>query len=107
MSKDGKLENKKTRVFEVLKKVPFGRVVTYGVLAKRCGVLNPRSIGWILGKNINPNDIPCYKVVLSSGRLAGGYKFGGPRAQKKRLEAEGIILNRSGRIEDFEKILWS
>jgi len=78
------------RVFEFLKTIPKGRVVTYGIVARHCHVPSARNVGWILKQNTDPDKIPCYKVVRSDGRLAKGYKFGGPEEQKKRLIAEGI-----------------
>ncbi len=65
-------------------------MVSYGEIAKKFGIKNPRNVGWILRQNDKPDEIPCYKVVRSDGRLAKGYKFGGMAAQKKRLMAEGF-----------------
>jgi methylated-DNA-protein-cysteine methyltransferase-like protein len=87
-------------VFKILKKIPRGYVVTYGKLAKLAGVPSPRNIGWILRQNNAPNDIPCYKVVMTNGRLASGYKFGGLSAQQKRLERDGLIF-KGNRIKSF------
>jgi methylated-DNA-protein-cysteine methyltransferase-like protein len=87
-------------VFKILKTIPSGYVTTYGRLAKLAGVPSPRNIGWILRQNNQPDDIPCYKVVMTNGRLAAGYKFGGSSAQQTRLEQDGLIFE-GGKIKSF------
>lgn len=77
-------------VFKYLGSLPKGQMVTYGTIAKKFGLKNPRNVGWILQQNERPDEIPCYKVVKSDGRLAAGYKFGGMAAQKKRLLADEV-----------------
>jgi alkylated DNA nucleotide flippase Atl1 len=95
----------KDNVFEFLKKIPKGRVVTYGIVARHCHVPNPRNVGWILQQNIDEK-IPCYKVVGSLGKLTYGYKFGGKTWQKKHLEEEGIKFNEDDSIKDFKMKIW-
>ena len=80
---------KDSDVYDLLQKIPAGKVSTYGDLAKSLG--NPdasRAIGRILGRNPNPIVVPCHRVVKSDGRL-GGYVYG---IAKKRelLEKEGV-----------------
>lgn len=77
-------------VFKYLQSLPKGKVVSYGAVAKKFGLKNPRNVGWILQQNDRPDEIPCYRVVRADGRLAKGYKFGGMAAQKKRLKADGV-----------------
>jgi O-6-methylguanine DNA methyltransferase len=92
-------------VFGFLKKIPKGRVVSYGLVAKRCGLPNPRLVGRILKQNTEPEKIPCFRVIRADGRLADGYKFGGLIGQTKRLRADGIEFD-GARIKNFNKILW-
>ena len=87
-------------VFKFLKTVPKGKTVTYKAVAKHCGLSNARNIGWILKQNPDPDKIPCYKVVYSNGRLASGYKFGGPKEQKRRLIVEGVKFD-GDRVKDY------
>jgi alkylated DNA nucleotide flippase Atl1 len=49
-----------------------------------------RAVGNALHKNSDPENIPCFRVVNAKGELAGEFAFGGPGAQAKLLEAEGI-----------------
>jgi methylated-DNA-[protein]-cysteine S-methyltransferase len=101
------MSNKKiitdTEVYKLLLDIPSGRVSTYGDIAKILG--NPsasRVIGNILGKNPNPIDIPCHRVVLSNGKI-GGYIHG---VAKKRelLEKEGVSFTSETTIYNFENI---
>jgi methylated-DNA-[protein]-cysteine S-methyltransferase len=89
-------------VYELLRKIPAGKVTTYGDLAKALG--NPSSsriIGRILGQNPNPIKVPCHRVVMSDGKL-GGYAYG---TVKKRglLEKEGLSFS-NGIVNNFTKV---
>ena len=83
------------RIYEAVKKIPKGRVATYGKVAEMAG--NPRmsrAVGNALHKNPDPEHIPCYRVVNSKGELAGAFAFGGENVHKKLLEADGIeVIN--------------
>ena len=79
------------RIYEAVKKIPRGKVATYAQVAKLAGNEKmSRAVGNALHKNTDPDNIPCYRVVNSRGRLADEYAFGGAEAQKKKLEADGI-----------------
>lgn len=73
----------------LLKKIPAGRVATYGELARVCGT-SPRAIGQIMAKNPDPINYPCYKVVSSSGRLCGYSAKGGLKRKAALLQRDGI-----------------
>lgn len=79
------------RIYEAVKKIPRGKVATYGKVAEMAG--NPRmsrAVGNALHKNPDPDNIPCYRVVNSKGELSGEFAFGGSGAQQRLLEADGI-----------------
>ena len=87
------------RIYEAVKKIPAGKVATYGQVAAMAG--NPkmsRAVGNALHKNPDPENIPCFRVVNSKGELSGAFAFGGENEQKKRLEADGIKVE-DGRFE--------
>jgi O-6-methylguanine DNA methyltransferase len=66
-------------------------VATYGQVAELAGDKKmARAVGNALHKNPDPDSIPCYRVVNAKGELAGAFAFGGPDAQAKLLEADGI-----------------
>lgn len=76
-------------VYQVVKKIPKGEVMTYGQVAGEIGTRDARRVGQALHANRDAN-VPCHRVVFADGSLAPGYAFGGPVEQKKRLMAEGV-----------------
>lgn len=87
------------RIYEAVKKIPRGRVATYGQVAELAGDRKmARAVGNALHKNPDPDLIPCYRVVNSKGELAGAFAFGGGDAQAKLLMADGIEV-RDGRVD--------
>lgn len=77
------------QVYEAVKKIPVGKVMTYGQVAGLIGTRDARRVGHALHANRDLK-IPCHRVVNKDGRLAPGYAFGGPDEQKNRLLAEGV-----------------
>lgn len=81
------------QVYEFLKTIPKGKVVTYGQIAEYLGNKKlARTVGNILHKNPDGDKYPCYKVVNSKGYLSKNYSFGGIKKQKEKLEADGIVV---------------
>ncbi len=89
-------------VYDIIKKIPSGRLTTYGDIAKFLGKPNHgRTIGKILNKNENPINIPCHRVVQTNGKI-GGYKFG-EELKKVLLKREGIKINGNN-IINFNEV---
>lgn len=83
------------RVYAAVRRIPRGRVTTYGQIAKMCG--SPRSsraVGYALHLNPYFGEVPCHRVVNREGRLAPAFAFGGAEVQKNMLEAEGVCVVR-------------
>lgn len=78
------------QVFEIVKKIPKGKVMTYGQIAKTLGTRDARKVGWALHSNKNSDEVFCHRVVNKYGRLAPSYVFGGLMEQKARLLEEGV-----------------
>ena len=79
------------RIYEAVKKIPQGKVATYGQVALMAGDRKmARAVGNALPRNPAPVSIPCYRVVHSKGELAGAFAFGGAQVQQRLLEADGI-----------------
>ncbi len=92
-------DNPSRRIYEAVKKIPKGQVATYGQVARLAG--NPgmaRAVGNALHRNPDPDTVPCYRVVNAKGELSGEFAFGGPGAQAKLLEADGIEVT-NGRVD--------
>jgi methylated-DNA-[protein]-cysteine S-methyltransferase len=93
--------NLSQRVYELVAKVPKGKVVTYSELARAVGrPTASRAIGQILNKNPNPVVVPCHRVVKSNGNV-GGYALGTAR-KLSLLEDEGVRVSE-GKILNFQE----
>ena len=89
-------------VYDLLLKIPAGKVSTYGDLAKALGnPLASRQVGRILGRNPNPIKVPCHRVVMFDGKV-GGYFYGSDR-KKELLEKEGISFTDEN-VNNFMEI---
>ena len=94
------------KIYEVVKRIPKGKVTTYGRVALMAG--NPRwsrVVGYALHNNPAPGVIPCHRVVNREGKVAEGFAFGGGQTQRALLEAEGIIFESDGTV-DLGKYGW-
>lgn len=94
------------RIYEVVRRIPSGRVATYGQIALLAG--NPRwsrVVGYALHVNPDPAGIPCFRVVNRFGACSGSFAFGGPDTQRRLLEADGVEFGPDGRI-DLHAYLW-
>lgn len=84
------------RIYEAVKRIPKGKVATYGKVAEMAGNKKmSRAVGNALHKNPDPENIPCFRVVNSKGELAPEFAFGGMGEQRKLLEAEGIEVKNN------------
>ena len=93
-------------VYENVKRIPKGKVATYGQIAMMCG--SPRAsrvVGSALHKNPTPVIVPCHRVVNRFGGLAPDFAFGGKDKQKELLESEGVKVDSEYKV-DLEKYLW-
>lgn len=83
----------KRQVYELLRIIPKGKVITYGQIAELMGNRAwARAVGNALHDNPDGDRYPCYKVVNSRGELSHAYVFGGIAEQKRRLESDGIVV---------------
>ena len=81
------------KVWNYLKKIPKGKVITYLDLAKAIKMPKAvRAVANAVGKNPYPPKIPCHRVIRSDGKLGGYSAPGGIKTKKKLLKMEGIIL---------------
>lgn len=94
------------KVYEVVKQIPKGYVMTYGQVALLCG--NPRAsraVGYALHVNPYPGVIPCHRIVNRFGYLSGGFAFGGIDVQKELLEQENVVVGPDYKV-DLETYLY-
>ena len=88
----------------LVRKIPKGKVTTYGRLAALLGTKDARKVGWALHGNTDPKT-PCHRVVNKNGRIAPNYAFGGDGEQRRKLIEEGVVFIDSARV-DLSKSLW-
>ena len=84
------MSNFKSEVYRIVKKIPKGRVSTYGEIAQALGRPRwARQVGWALHQN-KSSDVPCHRVVNREGRLAPNFRFDGAEEHRRRLLTEGV-----------------
>ena len=93
-------------VYEAVKRVPAGKVSTYGDIARAIGAPRcARQVGWALHVNPEQGVMPCHRIVFKDGSLASGFAFGGPEVQRAMLESEGVEVSADDKI-NLEKFRW-
>ncbi len=95
------------RVYDVTKLIPYGRVTSYGAIARFLGSgRSARMVGWALnGSHSKPEFIPAHRVVNRNGILSGKHHFGNSSTMQQLLENEGIIIE-DDTILNFEEKFW-
>ena len=94
-----KTQNSFDRIYKVVQKIPKGKVMTYGQVARIANVATPRVVGFAL--HVNPSELqtPCHRVVFADGSLTPGYAFGGEDVQREKLENEGVKFLKNGKVD--------
>jgi methylated-DNA-protein-cysteine methyltransferase-like protein len=95
------------KVYEVARQIPFGRVCTYGTIARHIGSpQSARMVGWAMNKSgIEKEFVPAHRVVNRNGILTGKNHFANSNTMQELLEAEGVVIV-DNKIQNFEKLLW-
>ncbi|ALM08775.1 cysteine methyltransferase [Sediminicola sp. YIK13] len=94
------------KVYEVARLIPYGRVTSYGAIAKYLGAArSARMVGWAMNASHDMEDIPAHRVVNRKGLLTGKHHFDGTNLMQQLLENEGIKVHEL-QIIDFEKRFW-
>lgn len=87
------------KVLQHIQKIPHGRVATYKQIAELSGKpQGSRGVAWILHSCSTPHKLPWHRVLNSQGRISFDKKSHNFREQKKRLLAEGVVLNTEGQL---------
>ena len=99
-------ENFFQKVYEVAKLIPYGRVTSYGAIAKYLGAArSARIVGWAMNGAHNMPEVPAHRVVNKIGLLTGKHHFDGTNLMQQLLESEGVKVV-DNQIIDFEKHFW-
>ena len=103
-----KSENFFEKVYDVARQIPFGRVTSYGAIAKYLGAArSARMVGWAMNNSHNQEiEVPAHRVVNRKGLLTGKHHFDGTNLMQQLLENEGIVVI-DNQIQDLDKVFWN
>lgn len=94
------------KVYRVVEQIPYGKVTTYGAIAKALGsARSARMVGWAMNASHGKGDLPAHRVVNRLGLLSGKHHFEGTNLMQQLLENEGVSVE-DYKIVNFEKHLW-
>jgi O-6-methylguanine DNA methyltransferase len=96
------------KVWNLMKRIPKGRVTTYGLIAKKLHTRAYRAVGNACRRNPYAPKVPCHRVVKSDGSIGGfAGKTSGKTVQKKirLLRKENVEID-NGKVADFKKIVF-
>ena len=101
-----KSDNFFDKVYEVAKLIPYGRVTSYGAIAKYLGAAkSARMVGWAMNASHNNDAVPAHRVVNRNGLLTGKHYFDGTNLMQQLLESEGISVVEN-QIQNFQSVFW-
>jgi methylated-DNA-protein-cysteine methyltransferase-like protein len=93
------------KVYEVAKQIPFGRVTSYGAIAKYLGAgKSARIVGYAMNGS-HGKDVPAHRVVNRKGLLTGKHHFEGTNLMQQLLESEGIEVVEN-QIQNLDSVYW-
>ncbi|WP_435313921.1 MGMT family protein [Cellulophaga fucicola] len=94
------------RVYAVAEQIPFGKVTSYGAIAKYLGAArSARMVGWAMNASHLKDEIPAHRVVNRKGLLTGKHHFDGTNLMQQLLENEGIVVI-DNQIQELDKHFW-
>lgn len=94
------------RVYAVVKQIPYGKVTSYGAIAKVLGsARSARMVGWAMNAAHNLEDVPAHRVVNRKGLLTGKHHFDGTNLMQQLLENEGVVVENN-QIINLEEVFW-
>lgn len=100
-------ENFFERVYAVARQIPYGKVTSYGAIAKVLGTArSARMVGWAMNASHNRDDVPAHRVVNRKGLLTGKMHFDGTNLMQQLLESEGVEVVEN-QIINFESHFWN
>ncbi len=94
------------KVYKVAEQIPYGRVTSYGAIAKYLGAPgSARMVGWAMNASHNTPDVHAHRVVNKQGLLTGKHHFEGTNLMQQLLESEGVeVINN--KIQNLEELFW-
>ena len=100
-------ENFFEKSYAVARLIPFGRVTSYGAIAKYLGAdRSARMVGWAMNACGGDTTVPAHRVVNRQGIITGKHHFSGINLMQQLLESEGIVI-KNDKIINFEATFWN
>ncbi len=94
------------KVYQVASQIPYGRVTSYGAIAKHLGTpKSARMVGWAMNASHTKPNVPAHRVVNRMGLLSGKHHFEGTNLMQQLLESEGVEVIEN-QIQNFENLFW-
>ena len=95
-----------SKVYEVVKQIPYGRVTSYGAVATYLGAArSARMVGWAMNASHGIQDVPAHRVVNKQGLLTGKHHFDGTNLMQQLLESEGVTV-KENQIQNLDTYFW-
>ncbi len=93
------------KVYQVARQIPYGRITSYGAIAKYLGApRSSRMVGYAMNGS-GDKDVPAHRVVNRKGLLTGKFHFDGTNLMQQLLESEGIKVI-DNQVQDFDTLFW-
>ncbi len=93
-------------VYKVAKQIPYGRVTSYGAIARYLGAAgSARMVGWAMNASHADPEVPAHRVVNRIGLLSGKHHFSGTNLMQQLLENEGVEVI-DNRVQRFSELFW-
>ena len=94
------------RVYDVARQIPYGKVTSYGAIARCLGAAkSARMVGYAMNGASEKEDVPAHRVLNRNGVLTGKHHFPGTDLMQQLLESEGHVIE-DDQLQDFKKQFW-
>ncbi|CDF80895.1 methylated-DNA-[protein]-cysteine S-methyltransf erase [Formosa agariphila KMM 3901] len=94
------------KVYEVVKQIPYGKVTSYGAIARYLGAAkSSRIVGYAMNASHNMDDVPAHRVVNRNGLLTGKFHFEGTNLMQQLLENEGVPV-KNNQVQNLKTYYW-
>lgn len=94
------------RVYVVARQIPYGRVTSYGAIARYLGAAgSSRMVGYALKGAVNTENIPAHRILNRNGVLTGKHQFPGTHLMQQLLENEGHKIVADS-LQNFDRYFW-
>jgi methylated-DNA-protein-cysteine methyltransferase-like protein len=87
------------RIYRTIRRVPRGRVATYGQIAELAKASGPRQVGYALHALPEGHDVPWHRIINARGMISLDSGLGGGSLQRALLEREGVVFDARHRVE--------